>query len=329
MRVCTVLLVACLSGLAGTVAGLPFDEGNLIQKDSKLRVADVEEQLATDNGHSMSELPSALAQIPGMEDMMGNMSMPDLMAMATKVLGTLRDKTFVEALQTTLREVLTAAMDMTEASGARVVELKVAGENLTSDEDVYQLLLGFFRKEEKAVIELAHLVERKVKKLMTVMPNISIDIPGLKKVTSPDAIGDLLQEQLGGLYSEILTCSNTTLCSTMAPLIENMTIADTAMGEQVLPMISQAEGMIPSMGPMIGMIAPDVVDTVVALANSTLGLVGPVLTSFKTAIHSEINEVTKLAKVNAHCTQFSGSERSSPSAFLFAAVLATYAAFRV
>merc|ERR1740129_617987 len=103
-----------------------------------------------------------------------------------------------------------------------------------------------------------------------------------------------------------------------------MTIADTAMSSQVVPGIAQAEGMIPSMGPMIGMIAPDVTDVVVTLANNTIALIVPVLTTFGTSLHSEIQVVTDIAKTNAHCTFGSGSTRSGPGALLLAAALAAW-----
>eukprot|EP00420_Gonyaulax_spinifera_P015858 CAMPEP_0197909222 /NCGR_PEP_ID=MMETSP1439-20131203/68456_1 /TAXON_ID=66791 /ORGANISM="Gonyaulax spinifera, Strain CCMP409" /LENGTH=329 /DNA_ID=CAMNT_0043530781 /DNA_START=81 /DNA_END=1070 /DNA_ORIENTATION=+ len=328
MKAWTILIVPVVASLGGLT---PLDEDSLIQRDSRLHVTEVAAQAGADDNQGALQLPHALGQVPGMESMLGNMSMPDMMAMATKVLGTLRNETFVNALNQTLRDVLKAIRHVSEEASFRVSGLQAAGTNLTSEEDAYHLLKDYFKKDQEAILELANLVEMELTNLMKVMPSVSLGIPGVEQYMDPAKLKELLKEQLSGFYNGVLTCTNSTLCDELQPAVQNMTIAYTALGEQALPMISQAEGMIPSMGPMIGMIAPDVVDTVVSLANSTIGLVTPALTALKNSLHSEVKEVTKIAKTHAYCAigaMGSGSARSGPGLFLFAAALSVWMSLR-
>merc|ERR1719507_372717 len=138
----------------------------------------------------------------------------------------------------------------------------------------------------------------------------------------------MVKTGLGGLFDGVADSTNTTLCKALKPAIEKTKAADKMLNDQMLPMFAQVRTMLPSIGPMVGMMVPEVAETVTDLANSTIERVEPILASFGEAFHSEVQTVTKIATTHSHCSLGSGSVRSGPGLLFLMVSLAAWVSLR-
>merc|ERR1719507_1765230 len=110
----------------------------------------------------------------------------------------------------------------------------------------------------------------------------------------------MVKTGLGGLFDGVADSTNTTLCKALKPAIEKTKAADKMLNDQMLPMFAQVRTMLPSIGPMVGMMVPEVAEIVTDIANSTIERAEPILTSFGEAFRSEGQTLTHIATVHSH-----------------------------
>merc|ERR1719330_2338168 len=112
-------------------------------------------------------------------------------------------------------------------------------------------------------------------------------------INGTDGLADMVKKGLGGLFDGVANSTNTTLCKALRPALEKTKFADDMINVQMLPMFAQVRTMLPSIGPMVGMMVPEVANIVTDLANSTIERAEPILTSFGEAFHSQGKTLTK------------------------------------
>merc|ERR1719323_516167 len=145
--------------------------------------------------------------------------MQDVMSIAQQVLMSLKDQAFVDLVNSTLKDVIVFAEDWIKGGLTRIAQLKADGENLTSEEDSYQLLSAFYKQEKKEAMQLADAAMDKLTALRDGAPaNLTALFESFGGNSSTFAgLGDMLKTQLAGLFDGVANSTNTTLCKALKP----------------------------------------------------------------------------------------------------------------
>jgi len=315
-------VVVWLVCILATASSGTLDLSSLIQRDSQVVIAGDGSPEAADSPDitQVSSLATQIPSIPGLTEVINNMSMAELQVVTDKLLRAMSDKAFAERVNATLLEMIGGAANLSKAAASRVGKLEAAGKSLKLDQDASQLLLDFLRKEREEVYTLVSFIAEKVDALQASLPPGSeVSVPGMH---GEHSVVKIVQGQLGIFYDRIDKVTKANLCEMLEPMVRNMSTADAFLSQQVIPVLGELPMFLPRLGQVVRLLKADVENTIVDLANMTISLFIPVTASFQQCIHDESDVIAQIAKVQDHCALDSGSTFLAPG-LLVLAILAS------
>jgi len=254
-------------------------------------------------GELVNTLRTASEQIP--LPLMGGagagkgMFSQDLMAMGLELLGLFQNKSVVGMMKKDMRAVTTGLYTETRRLGSGATALAAAAANATSQDEVLDLLKGYFQSYVHEMATMAANATVASRSLTNELPPKT----KLRRVARPvEAIGLFGKAQIAGIIENFVLQSSEedfasadNFCAKFEPVQGNLTRTAEFLKKNSTGLVEKLRAVLPKVYPLLLAFSPEAAGTVFWFANTTLDDVAPVLLAAKEevpAVATALHQVT-------------------------------------